>query len=273
MTPSPLGVNVIEYYRILMMIRFNLIIQFILDSSLIVIEHRPQRPYPHSCDISDTALMLLLPLHQPRLCLWLCVFLHIICLCPLLHEPSPTPSSPSSSSSSSWSSHQILVSAATIDEVFESTENRLHEFSKVIVDLYHRRCSAQCPTTSDKCAQSAREGNLGSSPLSSLQCSSLYGRAPENLDTCAASVEERQLDTTTSVIRSAHFPDSSLYNEKDVLNSACWTQGMDVVWKNASETDATSRWMYFGTPSGFYRIFPGLSQQHCNTYDNRIRPW
>eukprot|EP00055_Hartaetosiga_balthica_P000070 m.135582 g.135582 ORF g.135582 m.135582 type:complete len:568 (-) comp10085_c0_seq1:193-1896(-) len=104
------------------------------------------------------------------------------------------------------------------------------------------------------------------SRLPSSTCATTYGG-------CVDNSENRNLDFANSVIRSA----SSTFTD-DFRAEACWSQGLTstFITQNGGTTEAkssTTKWRYFGAPSGFYRIYPGVPQQTCNSYDPRLRPW
>ena len=74
------------------------------------------------------------------------------------------------------------------------------------------------------------------------------------------------------MVRTAQFAEDSV-----ITTQECWTRGLDSKFiQNRIEDEQSQRslkWQYIGTPSGFYRIYPGVTQKQCFSYDPRIRPW
>ena len=129
----------------------------------------------------------------------------------------------------------------------------------------------RCPLTScTGCTQSAC-----GSQLTQTQCSSDYGAATvQDADNgnCLQNCTSRNLDFQKSVVRTADFTLT-----QEIVTEECWTRTLDNTFIRNFETDRTRtnslRWQYIGTPTGFYRILPGVTQEACFSYDPRIRPW
>ena len=128
----------------------------------------------------------------------------------------------------------------------------------------------RCPLACTGCTQSAC-----GSQLADTQCSSIYGTATvqdENNVNCRQNCTSRKLDFQESVVRTAAFTLS-----QEIVTEECWTRTLDNTFIRNFETDRirtnSLRWQYIGTPTGFYRILPGVTQEACFSYDPRIRPW
>ena len=96
------------------------------------------------------------------------------------------------------------------------------------------------------------------SQLSNPTCTSSFGGCRDN-------TEGRLLDFSSSVVRTAFTP-----FDEDMRKEACWTRGLDNTFiplngGNDENLESTIKWQYFGTPHGFYRIYPGVPQQDCNS--------
>ena len=89
---------------------------------------------------------------------------------------------------------------------------------------------------------------------------------------CYQNCTNRRLDFSSSVVRTAEFAEDS-----EIATQECWTRGLEPQFvQNRIEDEQSQRslkWQYIGTPSGFYRIYPGVTQEECFSYDPRIRPW
>ena len=100
--------------------------------------------------------------------------------------------------------------------------------------------------------------------LADTQCSSIYGTVTvqdENNINCRQNCTSRKLDLQESVVRTADF---SLTQE--IVTEECWTRTLDNTFIRNFETDRTRtnslRWQYIGTPTGFYRILPGVTSRN-----------
>ena len=95
------------------------------------------------------------------------------------------------------------------------------------------------------------------------------------------------LDKQTSTIRLAQplldqqGANQILVSSKSVIESVCYSQGLDEYWMRKRQEDADF-WgnlgiappqAYYGAHTGAFRIFPGRQYEDCGTYDPRTRPW
>ena len=154
-----------------------------------------------------------------------------------------------------------------LTDIIEDKERIVNELAAVALTSFQSRCSQDC---GDSCALSA----CGSSLTASAECSDQYGAAvvqDPNLH-CEQNCTSRQLDFQTSFVRTAEFSENA-----EIVTQECWTRDLDSQFiQNRLEDrqgQQTLRWQYIGSPSGFYRIYPGVTQQQCFTYDPRVRPW
>ena len=154
-----------------------------------------------------------------------------------------------------------------LTEIIEDKERIVNDLAAVALSAFQSRCSQNC---GDSCAHSA----CGSPLTAGASCSDEYGAAViQNRDfQCEEICTLRNLDFQSSVVRTAEFSGNA-----EIVTQECWTRELENQFIQNRLVDRQGqnslRWQYIGAPSGFYRIYPGVTQQRCFTYDPRIRPW
>ena len=121
------------------------------------------------------------------------------------------------------------------------------------------------------CAVAACGSLIGSS--TSLICTEDFGVVTIQADGCERNCTggRRQLDNANSVIRTAA---ATSVSQGEIIREECWTRDLNTEFvANRIADTRTLRWQQIGTPTGFYRIYPGVPQQTCYSYDPRNRPW
>ena len=168
---------------------------------------------------------------------------------------------------------RCYAQSAELATLFAQKEAVLYELRDRVLEISVAGdpCAAACTCSLSACT----------SELPDLECTAGFGY-PETCETCIADgLEEgdwngtyvnsfppgRFLNHARSSVRTA---EETLTDQ--MRHEECWTQQLDQLFTEHAG-DATIRWQYFGTPSGFYRIFPGVAQETCNDYDPRARPW
>ena len=156
-----------------------------------------------------------------------------------------------------------------LEQLLLSKERELQRLATSVKSLYNQ---SKCGAFSENC-QCASSACL--SPLQDPECSSNFGG-------CHPNWSNRKLSFTTSSVRTAG-PVTSSTSQAQTLSSddqtaardeMCWTAGLDATFVQAYNADREGlRWQYFGAPSSFYRIYPGVPQEVCYDYDTRMRPW
>eukprot|EP00056_Hartaetosiga_gracilis_P006933 m.102438 g.102438 ORF g.102438 m.102438 type:complete len:493 (+) comp12592_c1_seq5:107-1585(+) len=117
------------------------------------------------------------------------------------------------------------------------------------------------------CGIAECNGDIAScrSQLGDVTCATTYGG-------CDVGYQNRNLNLYSSGIFSpvAEFTD-------EMRQEICWTKVLDETFIDINgiidDPSQTTKWMYFGTSTGLFRIFPGLVQGTCQSYDPRVRPW
>lgn len=71
--------------------------------------------------------------------------------------------------------------------------------------------------------------------------------------------------------------------DEHMAADVCWTRGLDEAFRREAELfhldpsdtlpKGTLRWQYIGTPTGVFRVYPGDVEEHCASFDPRVRPW
>lgn len=154
-----------------------------------------------------------------------------------------------------------------LTDIIEDKERIVNELAAIAFTSFQSRCSHDC---GDSCAHSA----CGSRLTTSAGCSDEFGAAvvQDPYLYCEQNCTSRQLDFQTSFVRTAEFSENV-----EIVTQECWTRDLESQFiQNRLEDQQgqqSLRWQYIGAPSGFYRIYPGVTQQQCFTYDPRIRPW
>ncbi|CAK9300418.1 unnamed protein product [Gordionus sp. m RMFG-2023] len=74
-----------------------------------------------------------------------------------------------------------------------------------------------------------------------------------------------------------HVP-TNVYNEDiEVLNNIAWSDKLNKVFFDNYNRDRTLIWQYFGSETGFFRMFPGikweLDKSNIDLYDCRVKDW
>ncbi|EGD72063.1 hypothetical protein PTSG_00082 [Salpingoeca rosetta] len=146
----------------------------------------------------------------------------------------------------------------TLLNLLQAREQEVEQLATALRGLYD---DAYCGSASCASDVAACESELLTST-----CASTFGG-------CRSKTENRRLDFSSSVMRTASTP-----FDDDVRQEACWTRQLDNTFISinggtSENTDTATKWQYVGTSSGFYRIYPGVPQQDCNAYDPRLRPW
>lgn len=143
---------------------------------------------------------------------------------------------------------------------FVGKETKLDTLEQAVRVAYATRgnLAQQCTASFSACKSDMKTAGV-------LSCEKGFGSIPGYVG-CDNS---RLLSMSHSVVRTA----LNYTTVPTVMkNEECWTRTLDTAFV-ANKNDATLRWQYFGTPHGFYRIYPGVAQEHCATYDPRVRPW
>ena len=163
----------------------------------------------------------------------------------------------------------------TLDSIILGNEATVNALAVNALESFNGRCSkiAACSTQQTAgafsgCAVFACGSLIGSA--TSLICTGDFGVVTLQADGCERNCTGgRQLDNANSVVRTAELAVSS-----EVITEECWTRDLneDFVANRARDTQIL-RWQQIGTPTGFYRIYPGVPQQTCYAYDPRVRPW
>ena len=169
-----------------------------------------------------------------------------------------------------WIASVVAVSFGQQDpltDIIEDKERIVNDLAAVALSAFRARCSQNC---GDSCARSA----CGSPLTAGASCSDEYGAAViQNRDfVCEKICTLRNLDFQSSFVRTAEFSENT-----EIVTQECWTRELENQFIQNGLVDRQGqnslRWQYIGAPSGFYRIYPGVTQQRCFTYDPRIRPW
>ena len=161
----------------------------------------------------------------------------------------------------------------TISDVILGYEATVDSLAVRALEAFNGRCSMirGCNTQQDSnslsgCAVAACGSLIGSS--TGLTCSDDFGVVTIGTRNCTGG---RQLDVANSVVRTASAASSW---DSEVITEECWTRALNIDFIANRMTDTqTLRWQQIGTPTGFYRIYPGVPQQTCYTYNPRYQPW
>ena len=92
---------------------------------------------------------------------------------------------------------------------------------------------------------------------------------------CTHECSTRRLDFDKSAIRLPSNNPTGVTGQDETTDNH-WTRNLEGAFKNelsVSLETITLRWQYIGTPSGYFRGYPGDAQETCASYDPRIRPW
>ena len=153
-----------------------------------------------------------------------------------------------------------------LDYLIAEKEQIVERIVSAVEEHFAKRCDYNC---SGQCAIS---GCGSIKPESQTECDTTYGTI-SIFETCQYVCAQRNLlfhgVTSTSV------PDPR--EDVERTTDECWTRELnplfDEIYKSDQLAERSLRWQYFGTTSGFYRIYPGYTRRECYTYDPRIRPW
>ncbi|XP_054709494.1 voltage-dependent calcium channel subunit alpha-2/delta-3-like [Uloborus diversus] len=81
------------------------------------------------------------------------------------------------------------------------------------------------------------------------------------------------VNTSYSVV---HVPTNVYDKSPDVLNAIKWSEKLNTVFKNNLIYDSSLIWQFFGSATGFLRLFPATKwevPEGPDMYDCRMRPW
>ena len=166
-----------------------------------------------------------------------------------------------------------------LNDIILGNEATVNALAVSALAAFNRRCSmpmiAACSSPQagpfSGCAVAACGSLIGSA--TSLICTEDFGVVTLQADGCERNCTggRRRLDNANSVIRTAT---ATSVSDGEVVTEECWTRDLntDFVANRIADT-RTLRWQQIGTPTGFYRIYPGVPQQTCYSYDPRNRPW
>ena len=88
---------------------------------------------------------------------------------------------------------------------------------------------------------------------------------------CSHNCTNRKVDMTKGTVRRSA---NSMERDLQYRIEACWTAPLDQEFNRTLRIEnSTLRWQYIGTPSGLHRLFPGIPQEQCQSYDPTVRPW
>lgn len=170
------------------------------------------------------------------------------------------------------------MNKANLDRVVKKLQDDALELADQVERLYQGRCS---PEILDRCAR----GNFHEcvSELPTQQClsgSDVVLEACGDGQTCS-SLWDLQASTFRVPLGLVDDASEILLNREDVIESVCFSQGLDDYWNRKRVEDQTF-WAdlnvrhpqaHFGSSSGAFRIYPGRMSSTCGTYDPRVRPW
>ena len=162
----------------------------------------------------------------------------------------------------------------TLDSIILGNEATVNALAVNALEAFNGRCSRITACSSPQaapfsgCAVFACGSLIGSA--TSLICTEDFGVVTLQADGCERNCTGgRQLENAYSVVRTTELAVSS-----EVITEECWTRDLNTYFvANRARDTQILRWQQIGTPTGFYRIYPGVPQQTCYAYDPRVRPW
>jgi len=165
---------------------------------------------------------------------------------------------------------------AAFDALIAKMEADVLELALRVEDLYTSRCDA---TSLSQCYQ----GNYNDcdSEFPNQQCFAYEELA---LPACGDGTKCSALwdYSVSNVVIPDDLAGTDLNpTDPSVIETVCFTQKLDewFVQKRSEDSDywnsrgLASPWMYFGSMSGAYRIYPARQTPVCGDYDPRRRPW
>lgn len=152
-----------------------------------------------------------------------------------------------------------VIKSNQLQNLMNNYEEKLYKMAEIVkLNNCNQQCN-QCIMDSCKSQLSSNDGFVSSDKFGKeFYCNS-----------CEIS---RMINLKSSSFQYTDF-DFKSQSEIDMKNTACWTSKLDESFIYNFNNDSTINWQYFGTPSGNFRIYPGVAQEKCGDYDNRIRPW
>lgn len=82
------------------------------------------------------------------------------------------------------------------------------------------------------------------------------------------------MDTSGS---SVHIPTDIFHGINEVVNGLDWSSQLDAVFKENYDKDPLMSWQFFGSSTGFMRIYPGMQYhvdpRRADLYDVRMQEW
>lgn len=91
----------------------------------------------------------------------------------------------------------------------------------------------------------------------------------------------RNFDIPVNTMHSSiHVPTNVYDKESNLVNAIKWSEYLNPVFRNNLAADPSLHWQYFGSSTGFLRIFPGSKwpksdddEKDPDFYDCRMQPW
>jgi len=140
--------------------------------------------------------------------------------------------------------------SAELEALFATKEQQLTTLGQGVLTSYRNRGTYQCTCSHYDCKTTSADFD---------SCSTRHG-----FRTCA---KGRALSYNTSMVSKLDFSQTNV----ELQSTECWTQQLEPFFK-ANEYDTTITWQYIGTPQGFFRGYPGVSNPECG-YDPRDKTW
>lgn len=153
----------------------------------------------------------------------------------------------------------ITTNATPLEDLILEKENILYKLAGQVRQTYDQdRCNWICD-----CSHLACESSMDGT------CTDTFGSPGTNICSSEEGCQnQRRLNFDKSAIRLPRRGDATQEHSSEI----CWSQSLDSVFIQ-HENDDTLKWQYIGFPTGAYRIYPGVPQETCGSYDPRIRPW
>ena len=170
------------------------------------------------------------------------------------------------------------MNQANLDKVVAKMEADTLELAAEVERLYQERCS-------DDILERCARGNIHEcfSELPTQECLSGDDVALAvcgDGQTCS-NLWDLQASTFRVPIGLVEDTTEMLIAREDVIESVCFSQGLDDYWNRKRQQDKEF-WAslgvhhpqaLFGSASGVLRIHPGRTYSTCGEYDPRVRPW
>lgn len=170
------------------------------------------------------------------------------------------------------------IDLSNLNEVVLKMQGIVLDGASELERLYSARCHNDVIT---RCARGNYDGCTSKFP--SLQCLQGEDLTPPDCGdgkTCAALFD---LETSLVLLHKDIVADDelSLVENPSVVESVCFSQGMDEYWARKRKEDepfwnslgVSSPQVFFGSVEGMMRWYPGRPVDICGTFDPRIRPW